>query len=118
MPGLRHQGLQSMLTHERKSELVQRLLAAERDRSPIPPFTDATPDLTLADAYEVQRRLVEAKVRNGAEVIGWKAGFTSAAMREQMGVAAPNYGCLLDSVLVQGDLRIEELIRPRIEPEV
>jgi 2-keto-4-pentenoate hydratase len=35
-----------------------------------------------------------------------------------MGVAEPNYGCLLESVVIDGDLHLDELIRPRVEPEV
>lgn len=107
-----------MLDPERRDDLVQKLLDAERYRAPLFPFTDTMPDFSLTDAYGVQRAIVGQKVAAGAKVVGWKAGFTSAPMREQMGVAAPNYGCLLDSVFIAGELHIEELINPRVEPEI
>src|SRR5262245_41381813 len=106
------------LTADQQKDMVERLLEAERERRPFPPFTDTFTDFSLADAYAVQRELVATKVAAGAGVLGWKAGFTSAPMRQQMGVAEPNYGRLLEGGLIDGDLHLDELIRPRVEPEV
>ena len=107
-----------MLTGTLTEGLSQRLLEAERTRTPIPPLTDEHPGLTVRDAYAVQRALVDAK---GGETVGYKLGFTSGAMREQMGIAGPNYGRLTRPMQVDpdsGPIRLSGLIHPRVEPEV
>ena len=99
-------------------DLAARLIAAERERTAIEPLTDQNPDLTVGDAYQIQDKIIRAKLAGGAEVIGWKAGFTSRAMQQQMGVDQPNYGCLLDGAVVKSELSVDELIHPRVEPEI
>ncbi len=74
--------------------------------------------LDLDGAYAVQGRLTALRTARGARRIGWKLGYTSAAMREQMGVDAPNLGPLLDTMLVAGGVVPGALAQPRVEPEV
>lgn len=74
--------------------------------------------LDLDGAYAVQGRLTALRIARGARRIGWKLGYTSAVMREQMGVDAPNLGPLLDSMLVTDGLVPQALVQPRVEPEV
>jgi 2-keto-4-pentenoate hydratase len=107
-----------VLTGTLAESLSERLLEAERTRTPIPPLTEEHPELTVRDAYEIQRALVDAR---GEETVGYKLGFTSAAMREQMGIAGPNYGRLTRSMQVDpdaGPIGLSGLIHPRVEPEV
>ncbi len=110
-------GIQA-LTGTLAEELSRSLLEAERTRTPIPPLSDSHPDLTEQDAYRVQDALIAAK---GEPRVGYKLGFTSEAMREQMGIPDPNYGQLTRSMWVDaeaGPIRLSELIHPRVEPEV
>jgi 2-keto-4-pentenoate hydratase len=72
----------------------------------------------LDGAYAVQRRLTALRTARGARRVGWKLGYTSAAMREQMGVDAPNFGPLLDTMLVTDGAVPGTLVQPRVEPEV
>lgn len=98
--------------------LARRLLAAERARTPIDPLTDEHPDLTLRDAYRIQEAALEER---GEPCVGYKLGFTSEAMRRQMGIPGPNYGRLTRSMPVDADsgpIPLSELIHPRVEPEV
>ena len=107
-----------MLTGPLAESLSERLLEAERTRTPIPPLTEGHPGLTVRDAYCLQRTLVNAR---GEETVGYKLGFTSAAMREQMGIAGPNYGRLTQPMQVgpdAGPIQLSGLIHPRVEPEV
>lgn len=72
------------------------------------------PGLTLADAEEVARQTTELL---GSPVVGFKLGYTSAVMREQMGIASPNWGQLTRAM----DFAAEAsplLVHPRTEPEV
>jgi 2-keto-4-pentenoate hydratase len=76
------------------------------------------PPLDLAAAYAVQHELTALRTARGAHPIGVKLGYTSRAMREQMGIDEPNHGPLLDTMRIT-DGRIPGTLRqPRIEPEV
>jgi len=101
------------------TELARRLHQAERRCSPIPPLTDAYPDLTVADAYAVQRALIARKLEEGARVVGWKIGLTSRPMQQMFGIDTPDFGHLLDAMALPSgsELPCSQLIAPRVEPE-
>lgn len=101
--------------HDREpATLAAAIDAAHRERR----LLDADGvDLDLAAAYTVQRELTARRTARGARRIGWKLGYTSAAMRAQMGVAEPNLGPLLDT-MVLAEVVPAELTQPRVEPEI
>jgi 2-keto-4-pentenoate hydratase len=72
----------------------------------------------LMSAYAVQRALTSLRLGRGDAVVGWKLGYTTAAMREQMGIDAPNYGPLLTSMKVHAGVLSVDLLHPRVEPEI
>lgn len=75
--------------------------------------------LSLDDAYAIQRALTAIRVSEGERVVGWKLGYTSQAMREQMGVEAPNYGPLTDAMLLADGVDLGgRATQPRVEPEI
>jgi 2-keto-4-pentenoate hydratase len=78
----------------------------------------AQPPLDLAAAYAVQRRLTALRTARGAARIGFKLGYTSQAMRAQMGVGEPNHGPLLDTMRITDGHLPAHLIHPRVEPEI
>ncbi|MFD0920564.1 2-keto-4-pentenoate hydratase [Saccharopolyspora rosea] len=96
------------------------LLDAEARRADRGPLTDEWPDLDLRTAYEVQDRLVSRRVGAGEEVVGVKLGLTSRAEQQRMGVDAPLTAWLTDAmVLPAGEpVPLDELIHPRVEPEI
>ncbi|MBE3563073.1 MAG: fumarylacetoacetate hydrolase family protein [Hydrogenibacillus schlegelii] len=98
---------------------VEHLRAAVLRRRPIPRLTE-TMALSLDQAYEIQKRLIEVDLAAGARRIGYKMGLTSPAKMKQMNVDVPAFGQLLDRMLLQdgASLRREELIHPRVELEV
>jgi 2-keto-4-pentenoate hydratase len=94
------------------------LVRARRDRRTRPAITSTVP-LSIRDAYAIQRRVTARRTDAGERVVGWKLGYTSQAMREQMGVDAPNFGPLTDAMLLRsGDAVGEALMQPRVEPEI
>ncbi|MGA5552382.1 2-keto-4-pentenoate hydratase [Streptomyces pseudogriseolus] len=96
------------------------LLAAERERISIEALTVQRPDLSLAMAYRVQAAAVARQVAGGARVVGHKAGVTSRAMLEQMGVDEPDSGVLLDHMVLPTGSTVARcaLMQPRVEAEI
>lgn len=99
--------------------LAAEILAARASGRPMPvPFTSRGP-FPLDLAYAVQDRVTAARLAQGERVVGWKLGYTSAAMREQMGVASPNHGPLTDAMLLaDGAVLPPGTLHPRVEPEI
>lgn len=109
---------ETSLVPEDVAAIAGRLLDARRRRRPIPPITDSIA-LSLADGYAIQELVTASRLDRGERVVGWKLGYTSLAMRQQMGVDSPNFGPLTDAMLLaNGSLVARQLMQPRVEPEV
>lgn len=75
--------------------------------------------LSLADAYLVQDQVTAARLADGERRAGWKLGYTSVAMRAQMGIEAPNFGPLTDVMLLPSPALLSSPpMQPRVEPEI
>ncbi len=97
---------------------AMRLRQIRRAGWTIAPLSADAP-LSLDDAYAVQRALTALRIAEGERVVGWKLGYTSQAMREQMGVGAPNYGPLTDAMLLASGADLgDRATQPRVEPEI
>ena len=84
--------------------LVEHLMSGRLGRAPAQPISEKAPELTLENAYALQRRLEQALVGRGERVVGYKVGFTTAALQERHGVSEPVLGFLLASgVFASGD---------------
>ncbi len=96
------------------------LLEAEAKRAPIAPLTTTYPDLKIEAAYQIQLAGVKTRLAAGRKVIGKKIGLTSRAMQDLLGVGEPDYGHLLDDMLViEGQpCRRDGLLQPKVEGEV
>lgn len=96
------------------------LLAARRDRTPIPPLSAAFPDMTPEDAYTVQQGLVAGLLADGDAIIGYKLGLTSKPMQEMLGVDQPDYAPVLASTVYAdgGSVPSDAYIAPRMEAEI
>ncbi|WP_046776372.1 2-keto-4-pentenoate hydratase [Streptomyces yangpuensis] len=102
------------------ADTADALLAAERQRAPLTALTVRSPGLSLEDAYRVQAAAVARRIASGARVVGHKAGLTSKAMQQQMGVSEPDSGVLLDDMVLPSGSRLHrrELLQPRVEAEI
>jgi 2-keto-4-pentenoate hydratase len=109
-----------MLSDQARDELAADLAQAERSRVPIAPLTDASPDIDVVDAYEIQLINIRQRVAEGARVIGHKVGLSSEAMQKMMNVDEPDYGHLLDEMQVYEDRPVAtaNYLYPRVEVEV
>ena len=73
----------------------------------------------LEDAYRVQDQVTALRLAGGERLAGWKLGYTSAVMRAQMGIDAPNFGPLTDAMLLDSPTVLPgSELQPRVEPEI
>lgn len=96
------------------TDLSERLVEAIRGRAALDPVGSG---LTEDQAYAIQDEVI---ARLGGRVVAAKLGLTSRAKQEQMNVAEPAYGWLLEGsqIEVGGVLERSSLIQPRVEPEI
>ena len=96
------------------------LFAAERDRISIARLTDTWPEMSVVDAYEIQRLNIDRRVASGRRVRGHKVGLSSPVMQKMMGVDQPDYGHLLDDMFVFEGTTVDtaSMCFPRVEVEV
>ncbi|WP_166868139.1 2-keto-4-pentenoate hydratase [Salinibacterium sp. ZJ70] len=100
-------------------ETAEELLRAERSRTPVAPLAPRLVGMTVDDAYAIQSRVIEAKRREGDEIVGHKIGLTSGVMQQMMGVDSPDFGHLLGSMMLSAEepVPLGAFIQPRIEVE-
>src|SRR6266849_4412606 len=79
------------------SDAVDRLVKSRASGQTMSPMSESAPDLSVETAYTIQRALESKLVEGGDRVVGWKAGFTNAALQESYGVKEPVLGFLLGS---------------------
>jgi 2-keto-4-pentenoate hydratase len=108
------------LTQEQIRKEAQELYRAEREKTVLRPFTEKYPKIEPAESYRIQLALIEMKKADGAKVVGKKIGLTSKAMQKMLNVDQPDYGHILDGMMLQDGVvfRVGELIQPKIEPEI
>jgi len=108
------------MDQNRMKALAEMLLAAEQSQKPIPPLTESDPGISVEEAYRIQLLVMGMKKSRGQVVVGKKIGLTSLAMQNMLGVKEPDYGHILDGMVVMEAEKIltTDLIKPRIEGEL
>ena len=87
----------------------------------IEPLTARMSGFDNAAAYEVARRIHEARIREGALPVGRKIGFTNRDMWVEYGVCKPIWAFVYDTTVVhlsdsRGTCRLGRFTEARIEP--
>lgn len=102
-----------------KQEIANILDQAAKNAQAVPQMA-ADNNMTLEEAYEIQRMSIQKRVERGEKITGYKLGFTSKAKMEQMGVHDLIWGILTDEMeLKQGEtVNLSRWIHPRAEPEI
>ena len=99
-------------------ELGTQLYRAYQDADPID-STALSSNATVEEGYAAQEAFLQHRISEEGEPIGYKIGFTSEAVRANVGVDAPAFGRILaDTVRDDRRFETEPRIEPRIEPEV
>jgi 2-oxo-hept-3-ene-1,7-dioate hydratase len=109
-----------MLDKDAIRQAAQRLNEAEQQRKPMRQFSLDYPDITIEDAYAIQREWVSLKISEGRALKGHKIGLTSRAMQVSSQINEPDYGTLLDDMFFPegSDIPTERFIVPRVEVEL
>lgn len=97
-----------------------KLAEAEISRVGIEPITYTDPDITINEAYHIQLENIKNKVNEGSKIVGKKIGLTSVAVQKLLGVNEPDYGHLLDTMVIEngGTISCENMIHPKVEGEI
>jgi 2-oxo-hept-3-ene-1,7-dioate hydratase len=82
------------------------LIAAEKARKQATPLSKTWPDITMEDAYAISTDVAKRKIAAGARLIGHKVGLTSKAMQRSSQIDEPDYGHLLDHMMVADGGRV------------
>ena len=109
------------MSSQKYREIADYLITAENEKREVEKVTLALkPDLTVEEAYTVQREIVMQKTREGRRIMGPKMGLTSKAKMVQMNVDEPIYGYIFDYMLVDngGVISLADLIHPKVEAEI
>ena len=108
------------LTQEQIRQEARQLYQAEKDKRGLRPFTEKYPKIVAEESYRIQLALIEMKKADGAKVVGKKIGLTSKAMQKMLNVDQPDYGHIMDNMVLQDGavFPLGELIQPKIEPEI
>lgn len=108
------------LPHNMVHEAVELLYAAQTERTPIRPLTERFVGLDVDSAYAIQRVNLARRLREGRIVVGHKIGLTSEPMQTLLGVDEPDFGYLLDDMVLANGAAVPttRFCAPRVEPEV
>ena len=109
-----------MLQPDDITAIAQRLHRAEKAREQVRAPSLDHPQITIADAYEVQREGIRLKLSEGRSVKGHKIGLTSRAMQQSSQINEPDYGTLLDDMFFGegADIPLARFIVPMVEVEL
>jgi len=101
-------------------QYAAQLEGAEFSGNGVLPITSDNAGLTVEEAYQIQLENIKRKIERGKKIVGKKIGLTSLAMQRLLGVDEPDYGHLLDSMVVEngGKISIEKVLQPKVEAEI
>jgi 2-oxo-hept-3-ene-1,7-dioate hydratase len=109
-----------MMSDADRNKAADTLIAAEKTRQQAVQLTRTWPDITIEDAYAISTEVARRKIAAGAKLIGHKVGLTSKAMQRSSQIDEPDYGHLLDTMMVADGGRVphENYCLPRVEIEL
>ena len=109
-----------MMSAAERSQAADILVAAEKARKQAVQLSNTWPGITMEDAYAISSEVARRKIAGGAKLIGHKVGLTSKAMQRSSQIDEPDYGHLLDTMMIADGARLphENYCLPRAEIEL
>src|SRR5580693_332001 len=108
------------LSKEEIRVAAESLHRAEKTRTQIRQLSLEFPDITIDDAYAIQKARIDIKLAEGRVVRGHKIGLTSKAMQSALNIDEPDSGVLLDDMFFAdgGLVPTDRFIATRVEAEL
>src|ERR1700687_5619803 len=109
-----------MMSEADRSKAADILIAAEKERKQAVQLSKTWPGITMEDAYAISSIVAKRKISAGAKLIGQKVGLTSKAMQRSSQIDEPDYGYLLDFMMIADGAKVahENFCLPRVEVEL
>ena len=109
-----------MLTDAQRKQAMQTLLDAEKNRKQAVQMSVTYPNIEIEDSYAISTLVANHKIANGAKLIGHKVGLTSKAMQASSQINEPDYGHLLDNMMLADGAKVNhsDYCVPRVEVEL
>ena len=109
-----------MMSDADRRKAADILVAAEKDRKQATQLSKTWPGITMEDAYAISSEVAKRKIAAGAKLIGHKVGLTSKAMQRSSQIDEPDYGHLLDHMMIADGARVphDNYCLPRVEIEL
>ena len=109
-----------MMSEVDRNKAADTLMAAEKERKQAVQLSKTWPAITMEDAYAISTEVANRKIAAGAKLIGHKVGLTSKAMQRSSQIDEPDYGHLLDNMMIADGASIphENYCLPRVEVEL
>ena len=95
-----------MLSHADRKKAADILMAAEKERKQATQLSTTWPGITIEDAYAISTEVANRKIAGGAKLIGHKVGLTSKAMQRSSQIDEPDYGHLLDDMMIADGAKV------------
>src|SRR5215207_9847344 len=109
-----------MMSDPDRRKAADILLAAEKQRKQATQLSTTWPGITIEDAYAISTEVANRRLAAGAKLIGHKVGLTSKAMQRSSQIDEPDYGHLLDDMMIADGAKVAhaDYCRPRVEIEL
>src|SRR6266478_9454346 len=109
-----------MLSDADRNKAADILMTAAKERKQAVQLSKTWPDITLEDSYAISTEVAKRKIAAGAKLIGHKVGLTSKAMQRSSQIDEPDYGHLLDYMMIPDGAKVPHAnyCVPRVEVEL
>src|SRR6195256_2312997 len=109
-----------MLSDADRKKAADILMDAEKNHQQAVQLSTTWPGITIDDAYAISTAVAHRKIAAGAKLIGHKVGLTSKAMQRSSQIDEPDYGHLLDDMMIADGAKVvhANYCRPRVEIEL
>src|SRR6202142_857857 len=109
-----------MMSKTYRGKAADILVAAEQARKQAVQLSKTWPAITMEDAYGISTEVANRRIAAGAKLIGHKVGLTSKAMQRSSQIDEPDYGHLLDTMMITDGAKVphENFCLPRVEVEL
>ncbi len=108
------------LSETERKKCVETLLNAEKEKKQAVQLSVTYPHISIEDSYAISTAVAQHRIKAGARLIGHKVGLTSKAMQASSQINEPDYGHLLDYMMIADGAKVPHAnyCVPRVEIEL